>query len=519
MVRCANRRPLFVTQTADRALFFVRQMGICALILLLVSGCSQFQSASSVSGLLPTNAGSSVSSDAEENLSPVVAAESDGQMTADERAFAAAFEEPSTPTARLLAPDFGDAESSSTELATPSTGGHSMRQDAAFASSNTYPATEPPVSQARGLFDEPEVETRIEQEPQLPGSVDRTVNVIAVSQPVVKQVGAENSSPEAPSLPGRIEPPQEPSLLDRLRGFAPERNPAELLRRPFERIPNPWDWDPFGDRNDENNSPGPNANTMEQSPQQSTAIPIPDPGNADELLQTLIAISEQELEQWPQAEDESPLQPVEFRRRQLNLRLLRLISDDPAAASEAIETISPEEQEFWQELILGISKFRDPKEELSYDEHIAATIGQLQQAVQQLEPLASLAIRRLEFCSKIHSFGSIETFPSNTFGHGQQLLIYAEVDNLQDELSPLGTYRTSFSGTLEIWSESSAEPIKTWPLPPFVDESTTRRVDYYQHYRFSLPPHLPQGDYEIRIQIHDDISGRTVSDTLDFTIQ
>jgi hypothetical protein len=98
-------------------------------------------------------------------------------------------------------------------------------------------------------------------------------------------------------------------------------------------------------------------------------------------------------------------------------------------------------------------------------------------------------------------------------------LIYAEVENLQPELSPLDTYRTSFSGTLEIWSDSSEEPIESWPHASITDDSTTRRSDFYQNYQITLPAHLPQGDYEIRLQVRDDISGRSVDSTLKFAVQ
>ncbi len=308
-------------------------------------------------------------------------------------------------------------------------------------------------------------------------------------------------------------------MLDRLREFAPDRT-GGMLRRQIGRIANPWNLLPGRDEAEEPVPQEPAA-TAELKPLPQPVMTDPASLGTAELLRTLIDSLERELESWPQTESGSALQPDLYRRRQLNLRLLHLIDDQPAAAAEAIDLMSPQEQEFWQELILGISRFRNPDETIDYDQHIAATIGQLEQAVQQLQPLSSLSIRRVAFCSSINNFGSIEPFPSDTFEPGQRLLIYAEVDNLQSDISPLGTYRTSFSGTLQIVPVTAEEPERpmAWELPTENDDSTTRRADYFASYEFTLPAYLPPGQYEIRLSVHDEISERNATTRLPFSVQ
>jgi len=518
-----NRRVLFVTQRAACALLFVRQIAICALIPLLVTGCSLFEQANSLSSLLQADAASSDQTRSESgqsqvaDSSPPVDQLDQIELDQIEQEFAKTFDQSSAPAGRLLDPEFGAA-------------GHSLTHGRSTYSDSTDPTTTRPVSRARDLFDDSAKQDTPPSDPRSLQLMERTINAMAAnqsrqqthqsSQPTVEPVSAESSNTELPPNSGRTRQQQEASGFERLRGFLPERKPGNLLKRQFENISAPWEWNPFGAREDNPNPPNqtPEA-TDEVNPPEPQATPLVTLNSSDDLLQALIDTSEQELNTWPQTDSGAPLQPTEFRRRQLNVRLLRLIADEPAAAAEAIDLMTPEEQEFWQELILGISQFRNPNQNVEYDEHIAATIGQLRQAVQQLEPLSSLSIGRLDFCSKIHKFGMIDTFPSNTFGPGDRLLIYAEVDNLQPELSPLDTYRTSFSGTLEIWSDSSAEPIESWPHASITDDSTTRRSDFYQNYQITLPAHLPQGDYEIRLQVRDDISGRSVDSTLKFAVQ
>lgn len=518
MDRIMNRRVLFVTQRAVCALLFVRQIVICALIPLLVTGCSLFDQANSLSSLLQTDAVSPDQTRSESRQSPADdSSPMVDQIDQIEQEFTKTLDQSSAPAGRLLDPEFGTA-------------GHSLTHGRSTYSDSTYSTTTRPVSRARDLFDDSAEEDTPRSDPRSLQSMERTINAMAAnqseqqnhqsSQPIVEPVNAESSGSELPLNSERTPQQEEASGFERLKGFLPESNPGNLLKRQFENIAAPWEWNPFGAREDNPNPPdqSPEA-TVEVNPTEPQAPGLIALTSSGELLQTLIDTSEQELNTWPQTESGTPLQPTEFRRRQLNIRLLRLIADEPAAAAEAIDLMTPEEQEFWQELILGISQFRNPNQNIEYDQHIAATIGQLRQAVQQLEPLSSLSIGRLDFCSKIHKFGMIDTFPSNTFGPGDRLLIYAEVENLQPELSPLDTYRTSFSGTLEIWSDSSEEPIESWPHASITDDSTTRRSDFYQNYQITLPAHLPQGDYEIRLQVRDDISGRSVDSTLKFAVQ
>ena len=303
-------------------------------------------------------------------------------------------------------------------------------------------------------------------------------------------------------------------MFDRLRGFTErsepvaERRPTELIREQIRRLQNPFDiW--------RDNEP---PQTAQVPGQTSPAPTIPEVTSSEDLLMQLIAARRQQLSGWPRSSEGMPLQPELFRRRQLDLRLLQLIADDPAAAMEAIDRVSSEEQEFWQELILSISRFRAPDEDLGRDEQMAQTVAQLRSAVQHLEILAPLSIRRADFCSQVHGFGSIETYLTNDFRPGERVIIYVELNNLESNLSPAGTWNAVVSGSLQILGDSSNE-IEAYQLPTVEDQSTSLRTDYYHTYQITLPSHLHRGSYEVRLQMKDELGNRRVSCTLPFRIE
>lgn len=519
MNRRANQRPLFCTNVPA-----------CALILLTLSGCSLFSSTSTFSNLLQSGMQTSTADDAEPDAKTDSPPGNTDRLLLTDHELPRLSDEPATPSGRLLSPEFPTAALESRD----SSGGHSLGGDLDSSSPSLYPTTIRPISKTRELFDPPGSSASAESSPRSVESMEQTVDAMADAAappygnpqaPIeASPVSVETRVAEAPRQPSSAAQPER-SMLERLRGFAPDRRTGSLWRRQIQRIPSPWDLLPGRDDGEEPPAQDPSETTTVEVQPAPTPIDV-DISSADtsELLQALIATLERELESWPQTDSGLALQPDEYRRRQLNLRLLRLIDDEPAAAAEAIDLMSPEEQEFWQELILGISRFRTPDENADYEQHIAQTIGQLRQAVQQLEPLSSLRIRRIEFCTRINNFGAIETFPSNSFEPAQRLLIYAEVENLQSDVSPppLNSYRTSFTSKLEIWSDEAdapEQPLESWPIETVHEDSSTRRSDYFQSYEFTLPPHLPQGKYEIRLQVHDDISERTAHAQLKFVVQ
>ena len=501
---------------------------IAGLLVLTLSGCTFLNSATSFSSLLP-----------EQPPPKVPAGSTDSAVPSDQTPSSVAeAEEAATgtrPAVRLLNPQFNVAGPKD-PLTENRTGGHSLSPDAAALRKLIGRRAHTPMMQENTLPDDAVEQSAVTFEesasdPQsavnsstitgapgeLQGSFETATLPAAGTPQNIENTTGAGESPDDAAATGSGQTTTEPSMLDRLRELydpAPERRPTSMLRRQIRRLQTPWGI--LGNRDDPDRSA-----RVDETAGDSGTTAEGDTVVEREInpLDALIQKTEQQLAAWPRSPGGVHQQPALFRQRQLDLRLLHLIANRPAAAIAAIDILSAEEQEFWQELMLGIDQFRSPDENLNYDQQAARTIGQLRAAVQHLEPSSSLTLRRLEICSRIHGFGSIETFPANDFDPGDRVLIYVEVGNLHSELSPGQNYRTVFSGSLQIFAESSDEPVESFPLPAVEDESSSRRTDYFQSYEITLPAHLLSGAYRMRLQLQDDLTSRRATGTLDFTIR
>ena len=100
------------------------------------------------------------------------------------------------------------------------------------------------------------------------------------------------------------------------------------------------------------------------------------------------------------------------------------------------------------------------------------------------------------------------------------MVIYVEVDNLDTEVIDRRQYRTSFTGTLELLPASASRPLKMdWADETIEEITTSRRVDYFQHWKVTLPSTLPRGEYQIRLSLRDNLNDRRTSRELQFTVQ
>lgn len=314
---------------------------------------------------------------------------------------------------------------------------------------------------------------------------------------------------------------REPTMFDRLRElYTPRREetPTEVLRKQFRRLQTPWgmlrEKEPV----------------LPQLPDQSLQIPsadsvtamIPDepaeqmpPGTA---VQPLIDELEAELKAWRRDADGMPEDTVQWRKRQTDLRLLYLIAERSGDAASAIEMLPSAEQEFWQALMLAMTYYRTSDPDQDRADQLAQTADQLRTAARYAASMSPLKIRRLAFCSAINSFGNIDLFPTADFSPGQPVLIYAEVQNFRSTLTPGGTWHSEFAAVIDICRNDEMDPIESIRVSEIVDESTSRRTDYFQGYELTIPQ-LARGHYKMRISLRDRLSQQQTTASLGFNIR
>ena len=213
----------------------------------------------------------------------------------------------------------------------------------------------------------------------------------------------------------------------------------------------------------------------------------------------------------------SPARTTEEVRRQAELRLLYLAGGDRAAALRPIEGISTTQQEFWSEVVFSLSTYLDAESMPDGPRRAAEARRHLEAALTRLGELSTLSVRNLAFCSKVNSFGIYETYPEDVFEPGQQVLLYAELENFKCEETSAG-FVTSLRSSYQIFD---ARGVRVESLDFSVTDETcrNRRRDFFMRYFIDLPTRIYDGDYTLKITI-EDLKGQTSGEaTIAFKIK
>ena len=147
-------------------------------------------------------------------------------------------------------------------------------------------------------------------------------------------------------------------------------------------------------------------------------------------LKRLVELSDAETskDKTPSRKDE-----LSYLRRQVYLRMLYLLSGKTTQAVQAIPHIEAPDQEFWQKTMWGISAYLDDRGESDRRSRATQTITRFNEAIEHLRSEADLTVRNVLFCRKIDSFGSYEKVTKTEFRPGEQVLLYAEIENFKTE--------------------------------------------------------------------------------------
>ena len=289
-----------------------------------------------------------------------------------------------------------------------------------------------------------------------------------------------------------------------------------MFRRNLQRLPNPWNV--FREKDEQDTAEPIDSVLPPFETEPAEEEPFSQLDHDDSAAIALITIVKTEIQNWPRTLSGKPQNPEAYQRRQQDLRLLQLIVGQPAEAIASIEGMPGPEQEFWQELMLGLAHFRS-KDQPNREQRLTVTAAQLRSAINHISAEASLRFRRLEICSRINSFGRIEPFDSNEFDPGQPVLLYVELENFGTELTSRGTRKTKFDAQLQFLHHDSDDPIETIELADIHDEATSQRTDYFQSFELNIPSHLAPGVYRIRVQIRDAVRRKQADGFVEFQVR
>lgn len=217
-------------------------------------------------------------------------------------------------------------------------------------------------------------------------------------------------------------------------------------------------------------------------------------------------------------------------RNEVYLRLLHLMSDNPARAATVIRNADGTEQQFWRDLVWGMFEYLHQKPEFTRSNRAARTIASLRKAMEHLRADADLEVRNLEFCRKIRSYGNYDVVKRDErtgrvqFRPGEQVLMYAEIENFKTERDSNGHHKTRLRSTIELYyaaGEGRREFVKRFSFRPTEDLCRRYRRDYFHSYIIELPSDLKLGNYVLKLTVEDIVGDRTKvgSDTVQFEVR
>ncbi|HET6422407.1 MAG TPA: hypothetical protein VFG20_01910, partial [Planctomycetaceae bacterium] len=239
------------------------------------------------------------------------------------------------------------------------------------------------------------------------------------------------------------------------------------------------------------------------------------PGWGSELERTIAALEQEVATLKPTG---TPEAQNDYLRKHLALRQLYLLTDRQERALTAIPGIDPADQEFWQQVFWGMSNYLDVQHIPRPQDRATQTISQMNTAIRRLQEQADLQIRNVAFCRAIQYFGNYERFPRDEFRPGQEVLLYAEVENFKSEPTADGQYRTLLRSTIEILSPNG-DLRKQIDFAATEDLCRNYRRDYFHNYQFTIPDRIPLGPHTLKLTVFDELSGRMVSYTANFNVQ
>ncbi len=244
-------------------------------------------------------------------------------------------------------------------------------------------------------------------------------------------------------------------------------------------------------------------------------------------LGQMIAMAEREVAQLrPGMNDDSPASR-DFIENNVYLRMLYLMSDQPAQqarAWEPIPGIDPAQQEFWQYTLYGMSNYFDRNPQLVGPERYSEAVKSFSRATNKLRSLANLEIGDIALCSSVTNFGNYKRIEPEEFSPGQQVVLYAEIRNFTTRLTDDNSYQTMLAPTIEFLIPGTG-PMggrsvhNAIEMQPTEDLCKYPRRDFFIASLFSIPRDLAQGRYVLKLTVTDKLGQKFAESTLNFKVK
>ncbi|NLX99442.1 MAG: hypothetical protein GXY83_25180 [Rhodopirellula sp.] len=198
------------------------------------------------------------------------------------------------------------------------------------------------------------------------------------------------------------------------------------------------------------------------------------------------------------------------------LRMLYLLAGRREDALRPIPSAGPSIQDFWSKELYGLAAWLDTQRIEDSTLRAAEAKLHLTEAISRLGEQSPLVVRNLAFVTDIQSFGSYKKFSEYQFAPGQEVLLYAEVDNFSTESTSKG-YRTSLRFGYQIF-DSRGQRVADHEFTANEDCLNIRR-DFFIGYHFHIPTRIYDGKHTLQLTVEDLQSQKIGQSSIEFAVK
>jgi hypothetical protein len=128
----------------------------------------------------------------------------------------------------------------------------------------------------------------------------------------------------------------------------------------------------------------------------------------------------------------------------------------------------------------------------------------------------ALAVRNPCFVTKVKAWGAVDRFPTQVFRHGQDVIVYFELEQLSCRSDAAG-HSTSIDTAFRLVGADGAQ-IRTWTFEPVDETCLSQRRDYFARYFLRIPDNAPAGPCRLEFIVTDRLAGASTQSHLDLEI-
>lgn len=205
----------------------------------------------------------------------------------------------------------------------------------------------------------------------------------------------------------------------------------------------------------------------------------------------------------------------------VDYQLLQMLNDQSVPELNAIATLPQEDREIISALLDGLSNFRNGIR-TGGNALLGQKIAPIVDMGDRIRNQTTLSVSRLTLCRDVKQFGVYEPFDSARFPFGEKhpVVVYCEVANFASQLTSKSLWATKLTYEVLLYTDSSDASLQVWQqkATPVIDQSHSRRRDFFIAKLMELPQDLPIGGYLMKVSIVDETANRIAEATVPLQI-